>query len=55
MLYDNKGTMMSQRYVQWYDIPKAGYEGSDCKSTSATEVKMTTFKCVSMSKKQSIR
>jgi hypothetical protein len=32
MQYDHNGTMMSQRYVQWYDIPKAGYEGSDCKS-----------------------
>jgi hypothetical protein len=29
---DNNGTMMSQRYVEWYDIPKPGYGGSDCES-----------------------
>jgi hypothetical protein len=37
MQYDNNGTMMSQRYVQWYDIPKADYEGSDCKSNMSNK------------------
>jgi hypothetical protein len=32
MQYHNDSTMMSQMYVQLYDIPQAGYEGSDsCK------------------------
>jgi hypothetical protein len=32
MQYRNNGKMMSQMYVQLYDIPLAGYEGNDYRS-----------------------